>query len=483
MVTLPPDAADDYPLVRDLVAYGMNFARINCAHEDPDAWERMTANIHRANRALCEDCQVFMDLAGPKIRTGSLQLGPRVVAWIPQLDARGRVTAPARIWLAPPKTRPPEGTTADAVVPVPADWIASARTGDLVELADTRNETQELRIVGRTEEGCWAAGWRSAHVETGAELRLLRTGGEDTEPIATARVGKLATVEVPIILEEGDTLILHRDPRPGAPTVRGTDGEVTALAHVGCTVPEVFTDTKAGESIALDDGKMAGVIRSVSPDEMRIEITVAKPGGAKLRAYKGINFPDSQLRVSAITQKDLTDLDFVVQHAHTVGMSFVNDPADVETLQRELHARGGTHLGIVLKIETKRGFAQLPWLLLTAMRSYPVGVMIARGDLAVECGWERLAECQEEILWLCEAAHVPVIWATQVLETLAKKGLPSRAEITDAAMAERAECVMLNKGPYITRAVTSLDHILRRMQEHLDKKTPRLRRLTLAQDL
>jgi pyruvate kinase len=62
-------------------------------------------------------------------------------------------------------------------------------------------------------------------------------------------------------------------------------------------------------------------------------------------------------------------------------------------------------------------------------------------------GYERLAELQEEILWLCEAAHLPVIWATQVLEQLAKSGLPSRAEISDAAMGERAECVMVNKGP------------------------------------
>jgi len=87
---------------------------------------------------------------------------------------------------------------------------------------------------------------------------------------------------------------------------------------------------------------------------------------------------------------------------------------------------------IVLKIETKRGFENLPAMLLDAMKVPRCGVMIARGDLAVECGFERLAEVQEEILWLCEAAHVPVIWATQVLESLAKDGLPSGAEITDA---------------------------------------------------
>jgi pyruvate kinase len=106
--------------------------------------------------------------------------------------------------------------------------------------------------------------------------------------------------------------------------------------------------------------------------------------------------------------------------------------------------------------------------------------MIARGDLAVECGFERVAELQEEILWVSEAAHVPVVWATQVLETLTKSGSLSRAEITDAAMGERAECVMLNKGPHVVEAVRVLDDIFQRMEPHSSKKRSMLRELTLA---
>ena len=111
------------------------------------------------------------------------------------------------------------------------------------------------------------------------------------------------------------------------------------------------------------------------------------------------------------------------------------------------------------------------------MRSPSVGLMIARGDLAVEIGYERLAEVQEEILWIAEAAHVPVIWATQVLETMAKTGQPSRAEVTDAAMGVRAECVMLNKGPHILEAIGLLDDILTRMARHQHKKRTMLRQL------
>jgi pyruvate kinase len=153
------------------------------------------------------------------------------------------------------------------------------------------------------------------------------------------------------------------------------------------------------------------------------------------------------------------------------------DDGRAELLLQRLAELGCGHLGIVLKIENRTAFEQLPDLLLAAMGSPSVGVMIARGDLAVEMGYERLAEVQEEILWLAEAALVPAIWATQVLETLAKQGTPSRAEITDAAMGERAECVMLNKGSHILEAIHALDDILSRMQAHQHKKRAMLRRL------
>jgi len=132
---------------------------------------------------------------------------------------------------------------------------------------------------------------------------------------------------------------------------------------------------------------------------------------------------------------------------------------------------------VVIKVETAQAFQHLPAILMTALRRPHTGVMIARGDLAGECGYDRLAELQEEILWLCEAAHLPVIWATQVLDQLARTGRPSRAEITDAAMGVRAECVMLNKGPYILDAVATLADILDRMTGHHDKKNSLLRPL------
>lgn len=197
----------------------------------------------------------------------------------------------------------------------------------------------------------------------------------------------------------------------------------------------------------------------------------------RIQSDKGINFPDTQLGLSPLSEKDLADLDFACTHADLIGFSFVETLADMDYLMAELAKRNATELPIIAKIETNTALKNLPDIILGTIGRHSLGIMIARGDLAVELGSARLAEVQEELLWLCEAAHVPVIWATQVLESIAKKGVRSRPEFTDAAMAVRAECVMLNKGPYILDAIEALVNVMIRMQEHQRKKFSRLRAL------
>jgi len=283
-----------------------------------------------------------------------------------------------------------------------------------------------------------------------------------------------------IRLCRGDVLrVTHPDMVAGASARHRTRGKALSI---GCSLPEVFAQVRNGERIWFDDGRIGGVVRKASSEELEVEITDARDGGEKLGADKGLNLPDSDLALPALTPQDLDDLEVAVHCADLIGLSFAQSATDVDELRARMNELGAGHLGIVLKIETRRGFDSLPAMLLAAMRHRAAGVMIARGDLAVECGYERLAEVQEEILWACEAAHMPVIWATQVLESLAKTGRPSRSEITDAAMSERAESVMLNKGPFILDAMRTLDDILRRMQTHQSKKRPLLRALRAWQD-
>ncbi|MFZ0247639.1 pyruvate kinase [Candidatus Binatus sp.] len=476
MVTMSAAAADDYSLVRDLVSHGMNCMRINCAHDTPEIWGRMVNHLERARQELGLPCRILMDIAGPKLRTGATEPGPQVVVWHPGRDSFGRVTEPARIWLTSAQPGHPIPSGADAVLPISAQWLDEVKTGERIHFKDARGKRRVLEVVGSGEAGRWARCSQTAYVTAGTVLLRVDVGNDASRE---AQVGDLPRREQGILLRKGDFLLLTGEPMVGKSASIDSDGRTLSPATISCTLPEIFSMVRAGEKIWFDDGKIGGIVREVEPGALRIEITEARSSGNRLGADKGINLPDTKIELPALTPKDLEDLEFIVRHADLVGMSFVRHERDIVQLQSRLRDLDGGHLGIVLKIETRQGFERLPNLMLAAMRQQPVGIMIARGDLAVECGYERMAEVQEEILWICEAAHLPVIWATQVLESLAKKGQASRAEITDAAMGERAECVMLNKGPHIVAAVSALDDILRRMQDHQSKKSSRLRPLHL----
>lgn len=281
--------------------------------------------------------------------------------------------------------------------------------------------------------------------------------------------------------------LAHPDHPPrihGGDRIHLTHTAVSALpkhmVQTSCTLPEVLDQLQVGTAVWINDGRIGCEVEECVSDGVVLRVIHARPTGEKLRPDKGLNFPDTTVHISPLTEKDRHDLDFVATHADIIGYSFVQEASDIRLLQRELQQRLGDaarRVAIVAKIETPTAIRNLPEMIVQAAGQQPFGVMIARGDLAVEIGYQRLAEMQEEILWLCEAANVPVIWATQVFENLVKKGIPSRAEVTDAAMAERAECVMLNKGPHLAEGVRVLDDVLRRMEEHQLKKTSRLRPL------
>lgn len=352
MVTMPSEAAEDRVMVEGYVRRGMDVARINCAHDDAEAWDLMIRNLREAAAVAGRSIRILMDLAGPKCRTEMV----------------------------------------------------------------------------RTAEGA----------------NRLHCGDK-------------------LFLAKGSFLPLSK-----------------FQLQATCSIPTVFEHLETGAPVWVDDGRAGGAVEYIDDAGAVVGISHAPPKGVKLRADKGLNFPDTNLGVDPLTAKDLSDLDFVATHADMIGYSFVQSPDDIALLQHELIKRLGDRadkIGIVAKIETPRAVRSLPEIITQAAGQQPFAVMIARGDLGVEIGFMRLAEIQEEMLWLCEAAHVPVIWATEVLNSLIKKGVPSRGEMTDAAMSARAECVMLNKGPYIAEALDCLNNLFLRMAEHQHKKTPRLRAL------
>lgn len=274
--------------------------------------------------------------------------------------------------------------------------------------------------------------------------------------------------------------------KPGAHFVLAADlvtGRALATARepvVGCTLPEVIADLRVGQRVYYDDGNLAGVIVAQRGAAVRIRVDRARKDGLRLKPNKGLNFPDSTLRLPSLTPKDVADLRFVAEHADVCSMSFIRSSDDVNALYEQLDRCRAEQLGVVLKIETRSALAELPRVLLAAMQRRRIGVLVARGDLALEVGFLKLVESQEAILALGRAALLPTILATQVLEQMGKTGVPARAELSDATLAGRAQCVLLNRGAHVASSVRFLRELLERPECTQGDRRERLGALPLG---
>jgi pyruvate kinase len=464
MVTLPWEAAADPVFVRELLSRGMDCARINCAHDDERKWLKMISNVRQAEHDTGRSCKILMDLAGPKLRTGVLSPGPPVVHLTPKKDERGNVVEPARVVLDSTGRRgknPVRRSSLPARISVPDAWLQKLVPGEVVRFQDIRGKKRRLIVQKRIDEReVMAVCRKSSYIEPGVILEHVAADQTQREVCA---VGAVRPDPVNIRLYAGDMLYLTREPIPGSVA------EDSRPAHIAC-IPSVVDQLQPGHRVWIDDGLIGANVERVDETGALLKVFRTPFKGARLNAERGVNFPDTRLELAPLTEKDLRDLDFIVEYADLVGYSFVQDGSAMDQLVRALEQRNARHLGILAKIETGPAFQSLPEIIIHGAGQHPFGIMIARGDLALEVGYERLPEIQEEILSLCEAAHVPVVWATQVLENMVKEGIPSRAEMTDAAMSERAECVMLNKGPYVLEAMDILNDVLGRMESHQHKK-------------
>ena len=326
MVTLPSEAATDPQLVNRLVERGMDVARINCAHDDPTAWRAMADHVRAAAARTSRSCLVAMDLAGPKLRTGPIEPGPRVVKLHPSRDELGHVLVAARAWLtaADGSTAAPEPGI--PTLPVSGKWLSRRRTGDAIAFFDTRGAKRTLTVTEVGLGGVFASTDKTAYVATGTVLRV--SGADDS-----TEVGLLPEREERLRLHVGDILEVTRDCSPAL-------SEPEGVPRIGCTLPEVFARACVGEKIFFDDGRIGGEIIAVRADMLEVRIEQAADSGSKLGGAKGINLPDTDLRVAALTGNDIAAMATVVEIADIVEMSFVQDPADVERLHQLLARLG-----------------------------------------------------------------------------------------------------------------------------------------------
>ena len=226
------------------------------------------AHLRRAERTLGRPCRIAIDLAGPKLRTGPLEPGPAVVRIRPRRDVYGRVISPARVWLTAEVSPQPPPSPASACLQVPTTWLGRLRAGERVKFTDARNSKREFDVVDVTDHGCWVEATKTAYIVPGTLLcRHHDTGKSDQDE---GSVGDLPSVPNAILLKQGDLLILSRDLKPGRPATRDGGGRIQTPALIGCTIPEVFEDVKAGDAIWLDDGKIGGDVEKVEDSRVLV---------------------------------------------------------------------------------------------------------------------------------------------------------------------------------------------------------------------
>lgn len=316
-------------------------------------------------------------------------------------------------------------------------------------------------------------------IETKKDLQIyMDLSGPKLRTAPIAIKNKKGQVKDAIKLKKGDCIIITKRETKGKKSKFDKQNRQIRKAEIGILLPQIIDDVQINDIVLFDDGMISAVV--ISKNEQDVELQITECHKTRLGSSKGINLPNTKLNLPALTDKDMENLSFVCKNADLVGYSFVRTAEDVAFLNQKLDEYKANDLGVVFKIENKEAFENLPQILIAGMQRSNIGVMIARGDLAVEIGFERISEVQNEILWICEAAHTPVIWATQVLENLAKSGIATRAEISDIVQGAQAECIMLNKGPYINETIKTLYNIIVRMEPHQSKKKSALRPLHIA---
>ena len=280
---------------------------------------------------------------------------------------------------------------------------------------------------------------RELEVETGRPIGILA----DLQG-PKLRVGTFA--DGAVMLLAGQTFRLDLDPAPGD------------LHRAGMPHPEIFAALVPGAELLLDDGRLRLVVERCGPNFAQTRVLV----GGRLSERKGVNVPGVMLPITALTAKDLRDLDLALElGADWIALSFVQRPEDVT----EARAIIGNRAAIVSKLEKPQAIEQLD-----AIVALSDAVMVARGDLGVELPAERVPAIQKRIVRSCRRLGKPVIVATQMLESMVDSPVPTRAEASDVATAiyDGADAVMLSaesaSGKHPVEAVDMMDRIIAQVE-------------------
>lgn len=450
MITLPSEAATT-SFIEDVAMSDVDIFRINTAHDTPEAWHAMARKIQAMNTTTRRNnpIKIYTDLAGPKIRTGAILQESAVIELRPALCAQVRLVRSSG-----GKTTVPVEERDMHTIAIDDEFFDHLHKGDSIKVAHPENKNRVIKVQSCDAKTCIASFEKKIDLDERSQLILV------DDPAEMSTVHHLPLVPQRIRLYTGDMLLLVVSDEEGCLL----QDDTRLKAKIACSNAEALAYVHEGDAVWIDDGKIGLKVERKTEAGLVCRVTRAKPKGTVLKAEKGINFPDTKLDIAALTDEDKANLLHVIGFSDIIGISFVQHASDIREMKALLQSHGREEIGIVAKIETKEAIRALPFILMELLSWEHSAVMLARGDLAIEVGFENLARSQEQVLELCEAAHTPVIYATQILEGMMKTALPSRAEVIDASLAQRADCIMLNKGPFALQTIDVLHKILGSMQ-------------------
>ncbi|MBU0631032.1 hypothetical protein KKA17_00130 [bacterium] len=475
MITLPSHAAEnDGELIRKLAGSKVNIFRINTAHDTPVIWREMADVIASVNenKDKNEKIKIFVDLAGPKIRTGKIR-----EIDLPVEVGSNKIEKDVFLYHNEQKSKA-ESTDAKTLQKLPAQIVVdkkffkSLQDDSSIKVLDMNGKRAKIKVIAIEEDYARCTIDKKVFLDKNSLLKSKK------------RESFIKNIEMqtePIRVFVGESVRITQKNILGTSAIKDKEGDIAEPALISCSQNGILENVNIGDKVFIDDGKIGLEVIDKKEDEILCKVTTAKENGVLIKEEKGINFPNNYIRTPALTSTDKENLLSVIDFADSFSISFCQNAEDIREIQEILHQKNRDDIGIIAKIETKQAVTNMPEILKQLLKSKNSGVMIARGDLAIEVGFENLAYIQEALLDICDAAHIPVIWATQVLESKMKNNLPSRAEVTDAAMSSRAECVMLNKGAFTFDTIDVLTSILHDMHSIFKKNKQLLKKESLWQ--
>lgn len=474
MVTLPLHAATDYDFVLHLIQSGMDCARIDCSLHHRDIWECMIDNVRRAELEAKRNCKILMELSGHGVNLQVQEAGPDHPTISLMLSDDD--DSPRHVLLCNAQMPDYQPQVLDArclgVFAIPARLHREIKVGDRLRWLDRRGKTQCLHILSQRYDGCWlAACSKKLGLQAGVivDWLALQDSGQYRFQEKFS-IGKRIAGSMDVILFEGDRVLLQPNGKDSKFTVANQAG-LPEIQPLACTWSPILSHIQIGDHCLLADGQVHARVVSTALGSLLLRVTRSKPHGVQLGQGQRIRFPGSAHPLGCLSDKDRRDLDWIAAQADMVACSFISSPAQLQMLQQELSSRNAVTHAIVVRICSQRCIENLQAMMELSRNTYRLGVIVGTDSCSDDVIATEQASAEAALMQMCARAHLPVVWDSHELNALPELGVFTRQQLQQAMKSPHIHGLSLRHGPYLLRAVRTVDVILseRFASEHLSE--------------